>query len=98
MTLPSEYRYMFRRTVTGPCQPKAGSCDAGALSGSENTARKRWLPERFAEAAAAVARQQSVRWVLFGKDGVREIGETIASNLGEFRKSHWEDRHRTADQ
>lgn len=56
----------------------------GLCPGAEYGPAKRWLPERFAEAAAAVARQQSVRWVLFGKDGDREIGELIASNLGEF--------------
>jgi len=68
----------------GPVPAKRDPVMLGLCPGAEYGPAKRWLPERFAEAAAAVARQQSVRWVLFGKDGDREIGETIASNLGEF--------------
>lgn len=56
----------------------------GLCPGAEYGPAKRWLPERFAEAAAAVARDHSVRWALFGKNADRELGNTIASSLGEY--------------
>jgi heptosyltransferase-2 len=56
----------------------------GLCPGAEYGPAKRWLPERFAEAAAAVARRHPVRWVLFGKNGDKEVGDIIAGSLGEF--------------
>jgi lipopolysaccharide heptosyltransferase II len=51
--------------------------------GAEYGPAKRWLPERFAEAAAAVSAQRPAQWILFGKSGDKEVGETIARSLGE---------------
>jgi heptosyltransferase-2 len=55
-----------------------------ALSpGADYGPAKRWLPERFAEAAAAIAAQRKVQWVLFGKSKDKEIGEMITTMLGD---------------
>lgn len=58
--------------------PKLGLCP-----GAEYGPAKRWLPERFAEAAAKVAAQAPVQWVLFGTSKDAEIGEQIAAGLGD---------------
>ena len=50
--------------------------------GAEYGPAKRWLPERFAEAAAAIAVQSSAQWILFGTKNDVAIGETIATTLG----------------
>ena len=55
----------------------------GLCPGAEYGPAKRWLPERFAEVAAAVAAQQQVQWVLFGTDSDKEVGQLIASRLGD---------------
>ena len=55
----------------------------GLCPGAEYGPAKRWLPERFAEAAGAIAAEHPVEWVLFGKSGDAAIGETIAKTLGE---------------
>src|SRR6266700_1187081 len=63
-------------TITdGP--PKIGLC-AGAEYGSA----KRWLPQRFAEVAAAVAAKLSVQWILLGTPKDIAVGEMIARTLG----------------
>jgi len=55
-----------------------------ALSpGAEYGPAKRWLPERFAEAAAAVTARSPVQWILFGKKNDAPIGEQITSALGD---------------
>ncbi len=55
-----------------------------ALSpGAEYGPAKRWLPERFAEAAAAVTARSRVHWILFGKKNDAPIGEQIATALGD---------------
>jgi lipopolysaccharide heptosyltransferase II len=55
-----------------------------ALSpGAEYGQAKRWLPERFAEAAAAVAAQLPAQWILFGTPKDMPVGETIARALGD---------------
>jgi lipopolysaccharide heptosyltransferase II len=55
-----------------------------ALSpGAEYGPAKRWLPERFAEVAAAIAAQLSVQWILFGTPKDMVVGETIARTLGD---------------
>lgn len=51
--------------------------------GAEYGPAKRWLPERFAEVASAVAAKQDVQWVLFGTAADAEIGVTIANAIGE---------------
>ncbi|MGI9086587.1 MAG: lipopolysaccharide heptosyltransferase II [Chthoniobacterales bacterium] len=56
----------------------------GLCPGAEYGPAKRWLPERFAEVAAAVAAQSpGARWVLFGTKTDAAIGESIASALGD---------------
>lgn len=55
----------------------------GLCPGAEYGPAKRWLPERFAEVAAAVVSQHQVEWHLFGTDTDAEIGETIARSLGD---------------
>jgi heptosyltransferase II len=55
-----------------------------ALSpGAEYGPAKRWLPERFAEVAAAVSAKLSVQWILFGTPKDITIGETIVRALGD---------------
>ncbi len=53
----------------------------GVSPGAAYGAAKRWLPERFAESAAAVARAQSASIALFGSPAEREICETIAGSV-----------------
>jgi lipopolysaccharide heptosyltransferase II len=54
----------------------------GLCPGAEYGPAKRWLPERFAEAALRVAAQAPVEWILFGTPKEAEIGEQIAARLG----------------
>nr|MBA3831240.1 lipopolysaccharide heptosyltransferase II [Chthoniobacterales bacterium] len=51
----------------------------GLCPGAEYGPAKRWLPERFAEAAAAIGGH----WILFGTARDEKIGAQIASILGE---------------
>src|SRR5213595_1645914 len=54
-----------------------------ALSpGAEYGSAKRWLPQRFAEVAAAVAAKLSVQWILLGTPKDIAAGEMIARTLG----------------
>ena len=55
----------------------------GLCPGAEYGPAKRWLPERFAEAAVRVAAQAPVQWVLFGTPKDAEIGAQIAAELGD---------------
>src|SRR2546429_541360 len=55
----------------------------GLCPGAKYGPAKRWLPERFAEAAVAVSAQSKVKWILFGVDNDESICETVASALGE---------------
>jgi lipopolysaccharide heptosyltransferase II len=74
VTLPNE-----RRThIAASALPKIGLCP-----GAEYGPAKRWLPERFAETAAAVSAQVPAHWILFGTKKDEEIGRTIATTLGE---------------
>jgi lipopolysaccharide heptosyltransferase II len=54
----------------------------GLCPGAEYGPAKRWLPERFAEVALAIAEQHPVQWILFGTAADQEIGATIESTLG----------------
>ena len=55
-----------------------------ALSpGAEYGSAKRWLPQRFAEVAAAVAAKLSVQWILLGTPKDVAVGEMIARTLGD---------------
>lgn len=50
--------------------------------GAEYGSAKRWLPQRFAEVAAAVVAKLSVQWILLGTPKDMAVGETIARTLG----------------
>ncbi len=64
--------------ITGGGVHRVGLCP-----GAEYGPAKRWLPERFAETALAVAGQHAVEWVLFGREGDAAVGAQIASGLGD---------------
>jgi lipopolysaccharide heptosyltransferase II len=53
----------------------------GLCPGAEYGPAKRWLPERFADAAAKISAQSSAQWVLFGTKNDDAIGKQIASAL-----------------
>ncbi len=55
----------------------------GLCPGAEYGPAKRWLPERFAEVAAAVSAKLSVQWILFGTSKDITVGETIVQTLGD---------------
>jgi heptosyltransferase-2 len=58
--------------------PKLGLCP-----GAEYGPAKRWLPERFVEAAAKIVAQSSAQWILFGTKNDTAIGEQIAAAIGD---------------
>jgi heptosyltransferase II len=55
----------------------------GLCPGAEYGPAKRWLPERFAEAAAVISAQSHAKWILFGTKKDSAIGETIVTALGD---------------
>ena len=55
----------------------------GLCPGAEYGPAKRWLPERFADAAAKITAQSSARWILFGTKNDAAIGEQIAAAIGD---------------
>ena len=55
----------------------------GLCPGAEYGPAKRWLPERFAEAAAKITAQSSVQWILLGTKNDAAIGEQIAAAIGD---------------
>jgi lipopolysaccharide heptosyltransferase II len=55
----------------------------GLCPGAEYGPAKRWLPERFAEAAAKITEQSSARWILLGTKNDAAIGEQIAAGIGD---------------
>jgi heptosyltransferase-2 len=54
----------------------------GLCPGAEYGPTKRWLPERFAEAAERIGAQSPVQWMLFGTARDASAGEQIAAALG----------------
>src|SRR5260370_42255644 len=60
-----------------------GRAKIALCPGAEYGPAKRWLPERFAETAKAVAARSPVQWVLFGTKGDAVIGEQISLALGD---------------
>ena len=65
-----------------PALPERGAfLRIGICPGAEYGPTKRWLPERFAEAAKLVGAQRPVEWVLFGVEKDLALGETIATVL-----------------
>ena len=55
----------------------------GLCPGAEYGPAKRWLPERFAEAAAKITAQSSAQWILLGTKNDTAIGEQIAAAIGD---------------
>ncbi len=55
----------------------------GLCPGAEYGPAKRWLPERFAEAAMKISAQTSAQWILFGTKNDAAVGEQIAAAIGE---------------
>jgi lipopolysaccharide heptosyltransferase II len=55
----------------------------GLCPGAEYGPAKRWLPERFAEAAAKITEQSSAQWILLGMKNDAAIGEQIAAAIGD---------------
>ena len=55
----------------------------GLCPGAEYGPAKRWLPERFAEAAAKITAQASAQWILLGTKNDSAIGEQIAAAIGD---------------
>jgi lipopolysaccharide heptosyltransferase II len=55
----------------------------GLCPGAEYGPAKRWLPERFAEAAAKISAQSSAQWILFGTKNDAAVGEQIAGAIGD---------------
>ena len=58
-------------------------CGWGFCPGAEYGPTKRWLPERFADAAKQVAGKRACEWVLFGVEKDLPLAEPIAQALGE---------------
>ena len=55
----------------------------GLCPGAEYGPAKRWLPERFAEAASKISAGSSAKWILFGTKNDVAIGDEIASAIGD---------------
>jgi lipopolysaccharide heptosyltransferase II len=55
----------------------------GLCPGAEYGPAKRWLPERFAEAAAKISARSSAQWILFGTKNDTAIGDQIAVAIGD---------------
>ena len=55
----------------------------GLCPGAEYGPAKRWLPERFAEAAEKISAQSSVQWILFGTPRDATVGDQISAALGD---------------
>jgi len=70
------------RTPWPRIRPNGATARLGLCPGAEYGPAKRWLPERFAEVAAAVSTQRRVQWILFGTSSDAEIGAAIEASLG----------------
>jgi len=71
--------------LAGSNQPSTGDYQLlklGISPGAEYGPAKRWLPQRFVEAATAVAARSPVQWILFGTKNDVLIGEQIGAALG----------------
>ncbi|XHR28192.1 MAG: glycosyltransferase family 9 protein [Chthoniobacteraceae bacterium] len=65
-----------------PVRPRpAGPLKIGLCPGAEYGPAKRWMPERFAEAANAVSARVDCEWVIFGVAGDAPVGDAVAAKL-----------------
>ena len=69
---------VFKPSVAENHQLKIGLCP-----GAEYGPAKRWLPERFAEAAERISAQSPVQWMLFGTARDASAGAQVAAALGD---------------
>ena len=89
------YRYLrLARELGGPNEPpesrlflprmrmNGAPAKLGLCPGAEYGPAKRWLPERFAEAALAIAQERPVQWIIFGTAADAERGAAIEAALG----------------
>jgi len=67
--------------LTRPQAATNGARRIGVSPGAAYGTAKRWLPERFAEAAAAIADQRDATIALFGSASERPLCEQIAEQL-----------------
>ena len=75
---PNAYRPSSSQLSTLNSQLLIGLCP-----GAEYGPAKRWLPERFAEAAKMIAEQRDLQWILFGTKKDAAIGAEICKVLGD---------------
>jgi len=59
----------------------------GLCPGAEYGPAKRWLPERFAAAAQAVAQRRHCEWFIFGTASDHALAEQIATQIGPGAKN-----------
>jgi heptosyltransferase II len=78
---PAEF--VAPRTVQRTAPAAAGPIKLALAPGAEYGPAKRWLPERFAEVAAAVAQQRPIEWHLFGTAADEPTGKIVADQLGD---------------
>ncbi len=88
--LTEKISYAQRQTpdakLTGVYKPSVAEnhhLKIGLCAGAEYGPAKRWLPERFAEAAERISAQSPVQWMLFGTARDASAGAQIAAALGD---------------
>ncbi len=73
----------FQPLAAPPTRDAPNEFKLALCPGAEYGPAKRWLPERFAEVAAAVAAKLPAHWMLFGTETDREVGDLIGQTLGD---------------
>jgi lipopolysaccharide heptosyltransferase II len=88
-SLTEKVSYAQRQTpdakLTGVYKPSVAEnhhLKIGLCAGAEYGPAKRWLPERFAEAAERISAQSPVQWMLFGTARDVSAGAQVAAALG----------------
>jgi heptosyltransferase-2 len=82
-TTSIEHRRSKVEVPNRPSTLKHQTSRIGLCPGAEYGPAKRWLPERFAEAAAKVSAQSPVRWILLGTKNDAAVGQQIAAAIGD---------------